>query len=52
MIGEGRNPRLLWSAAAFCVVFPMWFFRYARSLWLGMDHFVDRAVEQSNDRRP
>ena len=52
VIGEGRNPRLLWSSAAFCVLFPLWFFRYARSLWLGMDHFVDRAVEQPNERRP
>lgn len=32
---------LLLSCLAFCVLFPMWFFRYARSLWLGFDQFVD-----------
>ena len=32
---------LLWSAVAFCVLFPIWFFRYARSLWLGMDYYFD-----------
>jgi uncharacterized protein (DUF983 family) len=41
--GYGRSPYLLWGTAAFCVVFPLWFFRYARSLWLGMDHYVDRS---------
>lgn len=25
----------------FALLFPMWFFRYARSLWLGMDQFWD-----------
>lgn len=25
----------------FAVLFPMWFFRYARSLWLGFDQFAD-----------
>jgi uncharacterized protein (DUF983 family) len=25
----------------FAVLFPVWFFRYARSLWLGMDQFWD-----------
>lgn len=26
---------------SFAVLFPIWFFRYARSLWLGFDHFWD-----------
>ena len=26
-------------ATIFCVAFPLWFFRYARSLWLAMDHY-------------
>ena len=26
---------------AFCVLFPLWFFRYARSLWLAMDLYFD-----------
>jgi uncharacterized protein (DUF983 family) len=33
--------RLLWPLAAFCLLFPVWFFRYARSLWLGFDQFWD-----------
>jgi Protein of unknown function (DUF983) len=32
---------LLWSATAFCILFPLWFFRYARSLWLGFDVYFD-----------
>ncbi len=28
---------LVW--AAFSNVFPLWFFRYSRSLWLALDHF-------------
>ncbi len=30
---------LLWGA--FCVVFPLWFFRYSKSLWLALDYFFD-----------
>jgi uncharacterized protein (DUF983 family) len=44
-MGYGRSRWLLWAAVTFCVVFPLWFFRYARSLWLGMDHYVDRTSE-------
>ena len=32
---------LLWSLTAYCVLFPLWFFRYARSLWLGFDEWID-----------
>jgi uncharacterized protein (DUF983 family) len=45
--GYGRSKILLWGMAAFCFVFPLWFFRYARSLWLGMDHYVDRESRGS-----
>jgi uncharacterized protein (DUF983 family) len=30
---------LLWGG--FCVLFPLWFFRYSKSLWLALDHFFD-----------
>lgn len=30
-----------WIIAAFAVLFPLFFFRYARSLWLGFDNFWD-----------
>lgn len=40
--GHGVDPdRLIWPLAAFCLAFPLWFFRYARSLWLGMDYSFD-----------
>lgn len=37
---------LLAGMTAFCVLFPVWFFRYARSLWLGMDEFIDPDSEK------
>lgn len=30
---------LLWGV--FVVGFPLWFFRYSKSLWLSLDHLVD-----------
>jgi uncharacterized protein (DUF983 family) len=35
--------RLLPIALAFCVIFPLVFFRFARSLWLSLDCYFDRA---------
>jgi len=32
---------MLWPLAAFCVIFPLWFFRYARALWRGFDELFD-----------
>jgi uncharacterized protein (DUF983 family) len=32
---------VLWLLTAFCVLFPLWFFRFARSVWLGMDLYFD-----------
>lgn len=41
-LGFGVSPdMLLWPLAAFCFLFPMWFHRYARSLWLGFDVYFD-----------
>jgi uncharacterized protein (DUF983 family) len=36
----------LWIVAAFALLFPIFFFRYARSLWLGFDHFWDPSVDE------
>jgi uncharacterized protein (DUF983 family) len=36
----------LWIVTAFVLVFPIWFFRYARSLWLGFDNFWDPQPEE------
>jgi len=30
----------------FAVLFPIWFFRYARSLWLGFDQFWDPSPDE------
>jgi uncharacterized protein (DUF983 family) len=40
--GVGLSNRALtpWLVA-FCVLFPLFFFRYARSLWLAMDCYFD-----------
>lgn len=35
---------VLWAALLFCLVFPLWFFRYARSLWLGLDQLFDPST--------
>jgi uncharacterized protein (DUF983 family) len=45
--GHGRDRPLLWGTLAFCVLFPLWFFRYARSLWLSMDQFWDADANDS-----
>jgi uncharacterized protein (DUF983 family) len=38
---------LLAISLAFVVLFPLWFFRYARALWLGFDQYWDpRPGEQ------
>jgi uncharacterized protein (DUF983 family) len=42
----------LWLLVAFSVMFPLWFFRYARSLWLGFDQLFDprgRATQERAD---
>ena len=32
---------LLFMAASFSILFPIWFFRYARALWMGFDELCD-----------
>lgn len=43
---------LIPTLAAFCVIFPVLFFRYARSLWLSFDCYFDRtgAMEGMSER--
>jgi uncharacterized protein (DUF983 family) len=31
----------LWALSAFALVFPLWFFRYARALWIAFDELWD-----------
>lgn len=32
---------LMTGLVVFCVLFPLWFFRYARALWMGFDQKID-----------
>lgn len=37
--------RMQWPLLAFCLAFPLWFFRYARALWLAFDVYWDPSLE-------
>ena len=43
--GVPPNTALL-VTLTFVLLFPLWFFRYSRSLWLGFDHYVDPRPER------
>lgn len=40
------SQRLMMGTLAFAVCFPIWFFRYARSLWLGFDQWMDPDAQR------
>jgi len=40
-IGGVPSRLLMGPLAVFCVLFPLAFFRHARSFWLAMDYFFD-----------
>lgn len=42
---------LLATMTAFIVLFPLWFFRYARSLWLAVDEALDPWPNEEERRR-
>jgi hypothetical protein len=44
---------LIPGLATFCVIFPLVFFRYARSLWLSFDCYFDRtgAMERLSESK-
>ena len=44
-----ENRTLAVPLGAFCLLFPLFFFRYARSLWLGMDYYFDVAEFDNAD---
>lgn len=45
------GPWLIAGTMTFAILFPAWFFRYARSLWFGMDQFLDpRPGEKGTGR--
>ena len=42
--GYGANKDVvLWICTTFAVVFPLWFFRYARSIWLSLMYQVSSS---------
>jgi len=47
---------LIPGLATFCIIFPLVFFRYARSLWLSFDCYFDRTgaleMQQETGTRP
>lgn len=45
-----RLPYFKWLLAGVAALFPMWFFRYARSLWLGLDTYFDPVEEEPPDK--
>ena len=46
-----RGKPLLATMTAFIVVFPLWFFRYARSLWIAFDERWDPWPNEEEARR-
>jgi hypothetical protein len=46
---EGQ--RLLFAMTAFAVVFPLWFFRFARALWIAFDERWDPWPNEEERRQ-
>lgn len=40
----------LWVLTAFSVIFPLWFFRFARALWMAFDELFDPWPNQEEAR--
>jgi len=41
-----------WILGAFCLIFPMFFFRYSRALWLALDCQFDASVLDDRSQSP
>lgn len=41
---------VIWFCTAFTVLFPLWFFRYARSIWLSLMYLVSSSDFDSVDK--
>ncbi len=39
----------LW--ATFCVLFPLWSFRYSKGLWLALDYYLDPEGDSNEGER-
>lgn len=42
-VAGGNKDIVIWCCAAFTVLFPLWFFRYARSIWLSLMYQVNSS---------
>ena len=49
LTGVLPHERMLLTLGAICLFFPMWFFRYARSIWVGFDQFWDPVEDEESD---
>ncbi|MGH3452293.1 MAG: hypothetical protein ACRDQW_16555 [Haloechinothrix sp.] len=49
VMGGISNRVLAWPLGAFAVLFPLFFFRYARALWLGFDLYFDSRGPESSE---
>jgi hypothetical protein len=38
------------TLAAFTLLFPLWFFRYARALWIAVDEYLDPWPNEQEQR--
>ncbi len=48
--GLALGPQLaLWGT--FCIVFPLWSFRYSKGLWLALDHYFDPEGDGTEGQR-
>jgi uncharacterized protein (DUF983 family) len=58
VFGFGCNKDVvLWGCVGFAVLFPLWFFRYARSIWLSLMYVVSSSdwvnlIESEDTRSP
>ena len=35
----------------FCIIFPIFFFRFSRSLWINIDFFINKTVTNSSEKK-
>lgn len=51
VLGMGWDPRVLAILLATVLVFPVWFFRYARMLWMTLDLWLNPPVAEDFEPR-
>jgi uncharacterized protein (DUF983 family) len=51
LTGTLTGRQLLWTLTAFAILFPLWFFRYARALWIAFDERWDPWPNEEERRQ-